>query len=167
MATVDVIILVTVFLFAVVGVLQGLIKVVLSLAIWLAAFFFAFSYDTIFADLYVSKDLDNQIRMIIAFCSIFLLVLIAGGCVQWVLSKLVRSTGLSGTDRLLGFLFGGLGGAILVILILFFARPHVEEELWFLESKLGPELHVFEEDVINFLPFVKGIITESDNQEAQ
>ena len=68
MATVDIIIFVVVLLFSVVGVLQGLIKVFLSLAIWLAAFFFAFSYDEIFADLYVSEDFDNQVRMIVAFC---------------------------------------------------------------------------------------------------
>ena len=77
---------------------------------------------------------------------IFVIVIIAGGVISNLLSKLAEVTGLSGTDRTLGSVFGLVRGLIIVLAILIFLPPiiPVEEASWWRESLLIPEFLAFE-----------------------
>ena len=66
-------------------------------------------------------------------------VLVIGGLVSWVARKLVRHTGLSGLDRILGAAFGLLRAAVLVglaVIVLQFAE--LDQESWWQEARLRP-----------------------------
>lgn len=59
-----------------------------------------------------------MIRWVLGFGGLFVLTLILGALVGYVGRALVGKTGLSGTDRLLGVVFGGVRGGLLVGLII-------------------------------------------------
>jgi membrane protein required for colicin V production len=70
---------------------------------------------------------------------IFVTVLILGGLVSWLARKLVRQTGLSGLDRVLGAGFGLLRAAVLVglaVIVLQFAE--VDQESWWQQARFRP-----------------------------
>ena len=72
--------------------------------------------------------------------NLFVLTLIVGGIVNYVISQLVDKTGLTGTDRVLGAAFGLIRGALIVAAILFFLDTftNFEQTDWWKESKLIP-----------------------------
>ena len=57
----------------------------------------------------------DSLRYVTAFTLVFVGTLVIGAMAQWIVSRLVQTTGLSGTDRLLGLLSGGLRGAVVCI----------------------------------------------------
>jgi membrane protein required for colicin V production len=66
--------------------------------------------------------------------------------VNFLLGKLVSSTGLSGTDRTLGLVFGVFRG-LLIVLALVVILPQavpVDQDPWWIESSLIPILQGFE-----------------------
>ena len=52
------------------------------------------------------------------FAGLFIAVLLVGGLINYLLGRLVETTGLSGTDRLLGGVFGAARGIALVVALL-------------------------------------------------
>jgi membrane protein required for colicin V production len=67
-------------------------------------------------------------------------VLLLGGVVRFVLSRLVASTGLGGPDRLLGMMFGLVRGVLIVSLVVFMLgfTPLPHEAIW-RESAMLPQ----------------------------
>ena len=61
---------------------------------------------------------------------------------------MIQSTGLGGTDRFLGLVFGALRGGLVVIGALIAMRPFAETSDWWEESLLRPELMVFADDIL-------------------
>ncbi len=57
------------------------------------------------------------------------------------MGQLVQKTGLSGTDRVLGVVFGLLRGVLIVAAVLFFvdAFTSLSSSSWWMESQLIPE----------------------------
>ncbi len=151
MASIDIIILIIVLVSALIGLARGLIKEVLSLASWLAAFILALYFAPSVGDRMAGQLADESVRLVVAFILIFLATLIAGGIVQWLVGKLVKTTGLSGTDRFLGFLFGAARGVLACIVALIALRQFAEAGQWWQSSVLVPELLAFEQQVLELL----------------
>ena len=102
MSYADYAILAIVAISVLVGALRGFIKEVFSLAVWAAAFLIAYRFAGDLAVLMEDQvDLPSA-RTAIAFTGLFLVVLLIGGLTTYLVGRLVESTGLSGTDRLLG-----------------------------------------------------------------
>ena len=69
------------------------------------------------------------------FIGLFVAVLLVGGLLNYLLGRLVVGTGLSGTDRLLGGLFGaGRGLALVVATLLVAGLTPIPADPWWKES---------------------------------
>ena len=136
-----------------VGAIRGFIKEAFSLAVWAAAFLVAFQYS---GDL--ALQLENHIelpsaRTSLAFAGLFLSVLLVGGLLTFLIGKLVEKTGLSGTDRLLGGVFGGVRGLILVLVLMLVAGlTPVPQDPWWQQSRSIQSLMPLAEWSAQFLP---------------
>lgn len=59
-----------------------------------------------------------RVASLLGFCIVVAVVLIAGGVVGWIVSRFLRTIGLSFFDRLLGALFGLVKGLLIAIAFL-------------------------------------------------
>lgn len=136
-----------------VGAIRGFIKEAFSLAVWAAAFLVAFQYSGLLAQQLESHiDLPSA-RTSLAFAGLFLAVLLIGGLITFLVGKLVEKTGLSGTDRLLGGVFGGFRGLILVLaLILVAGLTPVPQDPWWQQSRTIQSLTPLAEWSAQYLP---------------
>lgn len=125
---------------AVISLIRGFIKEAISLAIWFAAFFIASQF---YSDLatYLTSFNDEMIRNGIAIAILFVATLILGGLINYLISQLVEFSGLSGTDRALGSVFGLLRGVLIVSAMLFFLDTFTAAggSQWWESSVLIPE----------------------------
>ncbi|MDA1075675.1 MAG: CvpA family protein [Proteobacteria bacterium] len=150
LATLDIVLLALIAISALIGLMRGLFKEVISLAAWAAALILGLYFAPELA-LRIDFGPEGSTELVLAFAIIFIGTLIVGALVQWLMSKLVESTGLSGTDRFLGFLFGAARGALVCTVALIALRPFAEHENWWLDSRIRAELMIFETDVLVFV----------------
>lgn len=77
---------------------------------------------------------------VMAACAIlFVATLLVGALVNFLIGELVRVTGLSGTDRVLGMVFGAARGGLLVILLVgLLSLAPVQQDAWWQNSVLLP-----------------------------
>lgn len=133
----DYVILATIGISLLVGVLRGFIKEVFSLVVWAAAFVVAYRFGGDVGVLMEEQVSVPSARTAIGFIGLFIVVLVVGGLANYLLGRLVKSTGLSGTDRLLGGFFGiARGIAIVVAAILVAGFTPLPADPWWKESKL-------------------------------
>ena len=88
------------------GLWRGLIKEVLSLLTWVAALIVARLYSETLSELLVNIIDSSSIRYVSAFAIIFIVVMMLGTFLNYLMSKLLTITGLKFADRLLGGVFG-------------------------------------------------------------
>lgn len=121
-----------------VGLLRGLVKEALSLVNLAAAFLVAMSFKSQLATMLGGWLSTPSLRELAAFAILFLVTLIAGSLLNYLLGQLVRATGLSGTDRLLGVLFGALRGVAIVLAMVIIIPKilPVEQDSWWQASTL-------------------------------
>ncbi len=137
----------------IISLFRGLTKEVLSLLIWVAAFWVAYNYVDVGAvalDGYIELP---SARHLIAFVGLFILALIIGGMINFIIGKLISKTGLSGTDRFLGMFFGALRGLIVIVAMTFFIKATpLSEDSWWQDSTLSPHFSKMSEWVRGKMP---------------
>lgn len=119
--------------------MRGFVKESLSLAAWILAFWVALTFAYRLAGLpWVQAQIDSAtLRVVVAFVLLFLLTLFAGSLVNVLFGKLVRKSGLSGTDRMLGVVFGIVRGVVVVsVLVLLAGLTELPREPWWDQSLL-------------------------------
>lgn len=123
-----------------IGLWRGLISEVLALLVWVAAFWVAWTFGPAVAGYFEHSITLPSARIIVGYGLCFVAVLVAGALLRFVIGKLVEGTGLSGTDRLLGMLFGFARGILLVTLMVFLLGfTAFTRDPWWQESKLLPQ----------------------------
>ena len=126
---------------------RGFVKEALSLAIWVIALIVASLFSARLAPLLSGYLGEPSVQQMAAFAILFIATLLVGGATNYLLGTLIKATGLSGTDKLLGVLFGLLrGGVIIMVLILYLPRlVPVQEDNWWQQSLLIPHFLGFED----------------------
>lgn len=136
MIWIDYVILGIIGLSALISLIRGFMREALSLAAWVLAFWVAWTF---FRRLALQLDWFTvpSVRLGAAFLILFLTTLMLGALVNYLVGQLVDKTGLSGTDRMIGILFGAARGAILVaMLVLLAGLTPLPNDPWWRESQL-------------------------------
>ncbi len=123
-----------------IGLWRGLVVEVLSLTVWVAAFWLAMNFGD---DLVRRLDVidSNAARWFLGYAGVFLGSLLLGGVAIWGIGKLIASTGLSALDRLFGLGFGLLRGyALGCVLVLGLGFTALPQQPGWRESRLLPAL---------------------------
>ncbi len=159
-AGLDIAIATMVLLSAAIGLVRGLVKEVLSLVSWGAAFVLAIYFSPYVAEQLPAGWGSSSVRLIIGFALLFIATLILAAILQWLVSQLISSTGLSGTDRFLGFLFGSARGLLICVVLLMGLREIASERSWWQASVLQKELLAFEDEVRDLLGRARDMVRD-------
>ena len=126
---------------------RGFVREAMSLASWVIAFFVAVAFHERLAALFNSQIESISLRQLIAFAILFVVTLLVCGLINMLVAELVKATGLSGTDRLLGMVFGMARGAVVVLAIVILVPMilPVNQESWWHESQIIPHLLLLED----------------------
>jgi len=120
------------------GLWRGFIGEVLALACWAVAFWVAWEFGPRLAAAFSGIDAPS-VRLLLGYAICFIAVLIAGAIVSFLMRKLVAGSGLTGSDRLLGMVFGLMRGLVLVTLIvLLLGFTPLPRDPWWQHSQLLP-----------------------------
>ena len=153
MIWIDYAILAIVGISGVISLMRGFIREALSLAGWIAAFWIALAFSgrvAAWMDGYVSVP---SVRVGIAFAAIFFGVLLVCGIVLRLAGLLVERTGMSGTDRTLGIVFGVLRGIVIAgLLVLLAGLTPLPLDPWWDQSIFLPHFVELANELRAFLP---------------
>lgn len=141
----DWIIIAIILVSALISLKRGFVKEALSLITWIAAFIIARLFTENLSSLLAPYIETLSIRIVVAFLLLFVATLFAGAVINNLIGYLVKATGLSGTDRALGMVFGiARGGVFVVVLILLVGLTPAIQDQWYRESSLIPHFAVME-----------------------
>ena len=125
----------------------------MSIVSWVIALWVAYMFYANFATLLTSYIDTPTIRLFIAFAALFVITLILGAMVNHLIGTLVDKTGLTGTDRSLGVLFGlARGVAIVTLLVLVAGATPMPEDSWWQNSLLLAQFESLAIWTKDFLP---------------
>lgn len=136
----DLAILAILLVSSLISIKRGFVHEALSLAGWVAAFIVATLFSASLATLFVNSIESPSVREMVAFALLFACTLIVAAMANYLISEVVRMTGLSGTDRLFGMVFGLVRGVIVVMALLLLVPPliPIDQEVWWRESNIIP-----------------------------
>jgi len=131
---------------SIISAIRGAAKESLSLLVWLLSALIASMFHDQVEVLLINIIEDQPLRALIAWVSIFLLCLFLGATFNYFFGKFVKASGLTGTDRLLGIIFGIVRALIITMVFLtvipkIFPAAHTE---WWIESTLIPYFQPFQ-----------------------
>lgn len=150
---IDYAIIIVIALSSLISLIRGFIREALSLATWIIAFWIALTFSTLLTPYFQAYVQSDAVRYAIAFILLFIATLIVGAIVNFVITQFLEKTGLSGTDRLLGVVFGFTRGVLLVAIVLLSAHMTAipKEQIW-MQSKLVPVFTPVENWLSNYIP---------------
>ncbi|PTW60454.1 membrane protein required for colicin V production [Breoghania corrubedonensis] len=151
----DGILIVIMLISAVLAMIRGFVREVLSIVSWLAAAVAAYMfYDDLlpFLKQYISHE---QIALGASVAVIFLVTLIIVSYITMRISDFVLDSRIGALDRSLGFVFGAARGLLLVVVAMLFFNWFVQEPKqpgWVANAKSRPLLNSIGQRLIAALP---------------
>jgi membrane protein required for colicin V production len=139
MNTVDYILVVLVAISGLVGVLRGFIREALSVLVWILALWGAARYGGQLGSLLGGVLEEPALQLWAGRTLTFVGILFAGSLLGWLVGYLIRNSAVTGTDRVLGLLFGLARGVIAIVLVVVvLEQAGFAAESWWQRSKLIP-----------------------------
>jgi membrane protein required for colicin V production len=115
MTAFDYVVAIIVVASVVISLFRGLVREILSLATWLAAFVLANRYGADCAALLPDAVPAGTIRLVAGFAILFVGTMLLGWLVNLAIAHIIRAAGLRIVDRGLGGLFGFARGMVVVM----------------------------------------------------
>ncbi len=135
MSWLDLVIIGIILISTLISLVRGFVKESISLVSWILAGFIAFRYFSALAELLLPYVESPTIRAGAAFSVLFVSTLIIGAIINFMASQMVSKTGLSGTDKSLGMVFGAARGMLIVTLIVLLAAlTSIPKEAWWQDA---------------------------------
>lgn len=150
---IDCAIVIIIVLSALISLIRGFVREALSLATWIIAFWVALTFSSVLETHFKDYIQSDSLRYAAAFIILFLVILIIGAIINFIITQFIEKTGLSGTDRLLGVVFGFARGVLLISIILLAARLTAipKEPVW-TQSRLVPVFTPIEKWLSTYIP---------------
>ncbi|WP_018861466.1 MULTISPECIES: CvpA family protein [unclassified Thioalkalivibrio] len=150
---IDLVIIALIVVSGLISLFRGFVREAFSLATWIVGIWLGIRHAAEVAEVLPEALSDATLRLGVGFALIFIAVLIVGGILGVLANRLVRGSGLTGTDRSLGVIFGLLRGVVLVAVLVFAASlTLMPEEGWWENSRLIPEFERLVEWMVAQLP---------------
>ena len=144
MVWVDIVIPGIIVVSALISLMRGFVREALSLVGWLAAFWIALTFADDLANLFLAGISVPSIRIIVAFTILFVVTLVIMAIINNLARQLIKKSGLKGTDRMIGMLFGLARGVVVVsVLVLLAGFTTMTQDLWWKESVMIDVFHEF------------------------
>jgi len=135
----DYVLIIIIAVSALISLMRGFVREAFSLAIWILAFWISWSFFRELALQFEPLVESPTVRIGVAFGLLMLATLVVGGLVNYLLIQLVERTGMSGTDRFIGMIFGMARGVLLVaVLVLLAGLTTFPQETWWNDSQMVP-----------------------------
>lgn len=139
MTPVDYLIVLVLVVSAGVGFWRGFVKEALALLTLLVAIWLAWRFAALVEPKLANWAADQEVRIWIARGVIFALALVLGALASWVARQLIRHTGLTGVDRMLGGAFGFARGVLIVgLLVLALDFLDLDQDGWWQSARFRP-----------------------------
>jgi membrane protein required for colicin V production len=137
----------------IISTMRGLVKEILSLVGWIAAFVVANAFGAKLAPMLPSVIPGESLRLIVAFIALFLGVRVLMGLLALAIGALIEATGLTLADRGLGGLFG-LGRGIVIVLagVILCGMTSIPQQAFWKDALLSPMAETGARTVKPFLP---------------
>lgn len=131
-------ILAIVGLSVIMGLWRGFVREAMSLVTWISALTVGVLYCEALSRKFHMISMVG-LRYLLAFIILVLSVLILGGIVGYLISRLISFTGFGATDRMIGTLFGLARGTLVVAIAVMLVTPTplAKDPLW-LKSNIAP-----------------------------
>ena len=139
----DGLLLAIMFISAVLAMIRGFVREVLSIVSWVAAAAAAFLlYERVlpYTQQYISQEI---VAMAVSAAAVFLVTLLVVSYITMRISDFVLDSRIGALDRTLGFVFGAVRGLLLVVVAMMFFNWFVQPEQqpqWVKDAKSRPIL---------------------------
>ncbi len=123
----DIVLLVLACILVVIGMVKGLVRILIGLAALIAAFALAAIYHQPLADRLGGFEISVEATRLISYALIFVVVMLAGGLIAYLVRRLLKAAMLNWADRLggaaLGLVAAAVAAALLVLPVVAYS-PH-------------------------------------------
>lgn len=139
MPVADIVIALAILISVVVGFMRGFVKEAMSIATLLIAIWAAMHFGPQAGTLSESWLSSDELQVWFGRLLLFTVVLALGGLISWGVSRLVRLSVLSGTDRVFGMMFGFCRGVVLLAVFIIAGQyANFNNDPWWQQSVLIP-----------------------------
>mgnify|MGYP001951405833 CR=1 FL=1 len=144
----DMVLIAVVLISTLVSAKRGFAKEAVSLGVWVAAFFVATVFNQGMQLLLADLIAQAAVRQGAAFLLLFILTLVVGSMVSYLIGEFVKMTGLTTADRVLGMAFGFVRGIVVVVVMAVVIKLTLQsvdsQPGWYADSAVIPQLLMLE-----------------------
>ncbi len=135
----DIVIAVAIAISIVVGFMRGFVKESISITALLIAIWAALHFGRAVGGISEGWLSSEELQIWFGRILVFIVILAIGGLLGWGISKIIRVSALSGTDRIFGLFFGFFRGVVLVAVFIIGGQfAGFDNDNWWLRSRLIP-----------------------------